>query len=235
MIKHFTLNTAGRDFIVGDIHGCFLQLELQLERIGFDPAVDRLFSVGDLVDRGQESWRAVEFLNKPWFHAVMGNHEQMLAMFLAGEIHPAMYERNGGSWAIAGHAKRSDDLAEMAQLFLQLPLAIELETAEGMVCIVHATCDYAHWDHFKAAVQRDDSHGESAVMNAIWGRGRFEGSMCGPVQGVRAVVCGHTPGRDIRVLDNLHFIDTGCCFGGKLTVIDASTLQPAQMGERQAA
>jgi len=51
----FACNAVGRDFAVGDIHGCFSHLRRSLEAIGFDASVDRLFSVGDLIDRGPES------------------------------------------------------------------------------------------------------------------------------------------------------------------------------------
>jgi serine/threonine protein phosphatase 1 len=55
MLQHFGRNTAGRDLIVGDIHGCFARLQVALDELGFDPERDRLFSVGDLVDRGPDS------------------------------------------------------------------------------------------------------------------------------------------------------------------------------------
>ena len=65
MIKRFELNNKGRDYVVGDIHGCFSLLSKELYEIGFDEKTDRLFSVGDLVDRGTESHLAVEWLKKP--------------------------------------------------------------------------------------------------------------------------------------------------------------------------
>ena len=54
-MPRFAQNIAGRDFAVGDIHGCFTELQRGLDAIGFNPNTDRLFSVGDLVDRGPES------------------------------------------------------------------------------------------------------------------------------------------------------------------------------------
>ena len=39
---------------------------------------DRLFFVGDLIDRGPASERCVEFLSSPSVYAVRGNHEDML-------------------------------------------------------------------------------------------------------------------------------------------------------------
>jgi hypothetical protein len=74
-------NARGRDLIVGDIHGHFTKLAAALEAIGFDDSIDRLISVGDLVDRGPESLLALGWLAKPWFHAVRGNHEDMLCMY----------------------------------------------------------------------------------------------------------------------------------------------------------
>jgi len=47
----FGENREGRDFVVGDIHGMFGHLRMLLKQVSFDAEVDRLFSVGDLVDR----------------------------------------------------------------------------------------------------------------------------------------------------------------------------------------
>lgn len=41
-------NRRGRDFVVGDVHGCLRTLEHVLREVGFDEDRDRLFSVGDL-------------------------------------------------------------------------------------------------------------------------------------------------------------------------------------------
>lgn len=76
-VAHFSQNTLGRDIAVGDIHGCFSKLKTSLKRIRFDPSKDRLFSVGDLVDRGPESHHVLEWLDLSWFHAICGNHEQL--------------------------------------------------------------------------------------------------------------------------------------------------------------
>lgn len=85
-VHRYTQNTIGRDFAVGDIHGMFRLLQTELDGIGFDPLVDRLFSVGDLVDRGPDSELALEWIAKPWFHAVQGNHEDMATRMPSGSI-----------------------------------------------------------------------------------------------------------------------------------------------------
>lgn len=46
-------NILGRDFVVGDIHGEFSKLSKLLSSVEFNENSDRLFSVGDLVDRAR--------------------------------------------------------------------------------------------------------------------------------------------------------------------------------------
>lgn len=130
--KEYEENTSGRDFVVGDIHGCFTDLEKELAGIGFDESCDRLFSVGDLADRGPESERALEWLKKPWFFPVLGNHEDMFLQCWSDKTAPAeWHDRNGGEWV------RRTPIAfrhEYADLISKLPLAIKV----GEIVILHS-------------------------------------------------------------------------------------------------
>lgn len=65
-------NAKGRDFVVGDLHGCVPALHAQLQRMGFDKNHDRLICTGDLVDRGPQSPEALALLGEPWFFAEIG-------------------------------------------------------------------------------------------------------------------------------------------------------------------
>ena len=98
-IHRFDTNTIGRDFAVGDIHGCFSALQKALDTIGFDPASDRLFSVGDLVDRGPESHLVLAWLDQPWFYAIFGNHDLMAwSRALGLPFHEVDHLIHGGEW-----------------------------------------------------------------------------------------------------------------------------------------
>ncbi|NOT83789.1 MAG: hypothetical protein HOP02_03200 [Methylococcaceae bacterium] len=77
------INNQGTDYVVGDLHGCYQLLQDLLDKVNFDPACDRLISVGDLIDRGPDSLACLQLLAEPWFYAVRGNHEAMLANFFA--------------------------------------------------------------------------------------------------------------------------------------------------------
>lgn len=75
-------NTKGRDFIIGDIHGHRQTLEQLLSTSKFDYAKDRLFSVGDLVDRGPDSLGCLELIGESWFYPVLGNHDLNCLLFI---------------------------------------------------------------------------------------------------------------------------------------------------------
>lgn len=208
-IVSFGRNTDGRDFITGDIHGEFPRLRALLDKAGFDEARDRLFTVGDLVDRGPESLQALEWLDQPWFHSTRGNHEQMAINFADGHNHAFQYERNGGRWFID---LPPFEQQRIARRFEMLPLAIEVEAGAWRVGIVHAEVPYNEWSSLQADTGpiRD---------TALWSRERFDKKIDTPVTGIDKVFVGHTPLDQPLVLGNVAYIDSGAVFGGVMLLL----------------
>ncbi|MCO7643254.1 metallophosphoesterase [Pseudomonas sp. S 311-6] len=223
-VQHFEINNDGRDFAVGDIHGCYTKLQTALARIGFDGRRDRLFSVGDLVDRGPENDLVLGWLAKPWFHAAMGNHDDMALRWPLGNMQGDIYRRNGGGWNIDQDA---DAQLEIASAMARLPVAIEVETALGVVGLVHADVPCRTWGAFCAALNGELGRAEArhAQDMAMWSRGRITDGDDSGVPDVRAVVVGHTPLQHPVVLGNVHYIDTGAVFGREFTILDLATLE----------
>ena len=223
VVARHARNESGRDFVVGDIHGMFAHLRSLLDEIEFDEAADRLFSVGDLVDRGPDSAKSLEWLDYPWFYACRGNHEQLAIDSVDDPIQYDLWiNHNGGAWWL--------DLDEPArarfrEAFAGLPLAIEVETASGVVGIIHADVPpLLTWSRFMERLQARD---RDAALYALWSRNRVQGGGPRlPVRGgVERVYCGHTPTRTTIRIENVHYIDTGAVYihegyaGARLTAV----------------
>ena len=110
LIKQLPINSLGRDFVCGDIHGSHTRVEQFLEHVQFDTTKDRFFCAGDLIDRGPENEKCLHLLYEPWFHSVMGNHEYMMVdSFVKGGFqYGSTWLNHGGMWARDYIAEQSD-------------------------------------------------------------------------------------------------------------------------------
>ena len=71
-------------YLIGDIQGCYDSLQRLLEKIRFDPAQDRLWPCGDLVNRGGQSLQVLKLLKslESSVSVTLGNHDlHLLACF----------------------------------------------------------------------------------------------------------------------------------------------------------
>lgn len=152
LLRTYEANVRGRDFVVGDLHGTLPALLRLLDGVNFDPAADRVFSVGDLEDRGPDSMGCLRLLREPWFHAVLANHEQLMLHAFEGGPYGDFWYGNGGNWgyeaAIAvrqGRQAMLDDeqrelVDELLPLVRGLPFLMTVERPAGWerVHILHA-------------------------------------------------------------------------------------------------
>ncbi len=116
-------------YAIGDVQGCYSELRALLERIGFDQSRDRLWFVGDLVNRGPGSLETLRFVKRLGERAVtvLGNHDLHLIALAFG------YGRRRGDDTLDA-VLEANDCAELVAWLRTLPL---LHAAEGHV-MVHA-------------------------------------------------------------------------------------------------
>ena len=221
-VLHVARNLKGRDYAVGDIHGHTSRLFSRLREVGFNPDSDRLFSVGDLVDRGPECVQAVELVDQPWFYAVRGNHDDFAIQHLREQcVDELLYRMNGGDWFLDAPASVQEAVVRRLET---LPFAIQVPTAAGNIGIVHADIPWGSWDDLEIRLQREDRR--ELVM---WSRMRVTLRNTSKVAGIDHLVVGHNRLREPLVLGNVHHIDTGGwreSGDGRFCLLNLDTMAP---------
>lgn len=222
LIRHFEKNTAGKDYVVGDIHGMFKKLYQTLENINFDFKNDRLFSVGDLCDRGPDSNDVLDWLNAPWFFPVMGNHEEIVLMYENNMYNDDDLKSVGADWWLVLPSELKN---KILKLYIDLPIAIEVETSIGLVGIIHAECPHADWNKLPELLS--GMNGAKMINRCLW-------STMSPMQNhiiknVKAVIVGHMTQTHYIVNGNVHLIDTGAVYEhGHFTILELESLFPVR-------
>lgn len=75
---HLAANDSGNDYVVSNIRGRFAVLDQLLERVDFNPNVDRLITTGELTGQRLGSNRVLEYVNALWFYSTRGSAEQKI-------------------------------------------------------------------------------------------------------------------------------------------------------------
>ena len=235
--------TGGRDFVVGDVHGEFHALEAMLASVGFLPECDRLFALGDLIDRGPRSVDAVAWMESGRIAlSVRGNHEQMLLERMQ-EV-----ENNPDDWrALEMHGWFIRDVpreqwGRWKTMIQAMPIAVTIRTAGGAIGLVHATPTARNWHTMLEQLAAGDTDtmwlalNSTARARADARRAEHEGiPPFGTIEGIRAIVTGHTILDTVRRTDNVWHIDTGAGgSSGALTLarIDVDPIEIMTMSTR---
>lgn len=226
-VEYLEENTKGTDYVVGDLHGERGLLDRLLACVRFDASCDRLISVGDFVDRGPTSEACAELLFERWVHAVLGNHEDMLAQACheildtgyGGEATLTHWD-NGGAW-FAQHlvpetadAWRPDEWGmRLLARIDTLPLALVVgRSMPSRFNVVHAELPQDATDALLDGGAFSPDAFERKQM--IWGRTLMTATAPLPQfrQGLSSTYCGHSPDSDIRLRHSHICIDTGAFY-----------------------
>lgn len=184
--------------------------------------------MGDLIDRGPDSIEVLGWLQEPWFHAVRGNHEQMLIDCVSGHGDIARHSRNGGAWLYNLPPAIQQKLCDALQA---LPLIIEVELSDGRtIGIVHAETPLMHanqtWQDAKDAItgRSGDDCQRQALEKALYARNKIESKDDALIRGIDRIYVGHSTVASVTLQGNTIYIDTGCSFDdGALTLVELNT------------
>jgi len=125
------------NYVVGDIQGCYDPLQRLLEKLRFDPTRDRLWAVGDMVNRGRQSLLTLRLLKSlgSAFTGILGNHDLHFLALACGAF-------TGSKKHTMGDLLAAPDCHELFEWVRSLPLAHKemalTPDGEKKVLLVHA-------------------------------------------------------------------------------------------------
>lgn len=195
-----------RYFVIGDIHGCYAELQDLLDKAALN-SDDQIISIGDLVDRGDDSASVVEFFrDTPNASAIMGNHERKHIRWFDDRVEPA------ASQIITRKQITEDIYPEVIGYMSDLPLYMDLPDA----LLVHG--------FYEPGVALEDQR-ETVLVGTMTGeeylRKRYSWPWYERYDGDKPLIMGHRDYTEkMQVLnykDRVWGIDTRCVYGGTLT------------------
>ncbi|MCL6560668.1 MAG: AAA family ATPase [Firmicutes bacterium] len=227
-IKNHELTLSGPFDIIGDLHGCFDELKLLLEKLGYkkqfnyytNPAGRKAVFLGDITDRGPRSldtfWLVKAMVDSGNALYVPGNHCRKLARYLEGRNVKAAHglEKTIDEIKQLAADERDFFAEEFLQLYREAPPYMILDG--GGLVVAHGGIKEEMIGKVNERIRSfcffGDATGEitedGLPVRRDWAR---------EYRGEALVVYGHTPVPEAEFVNNTIDIDQGCVMGGKLT------------------
>lgn len=77
----------GRIILIGDVHGMYKELQELLHNVDYQSGVDRLVFLGDMITKGPDSIKVIEYAIEEGAYCVRGNHEDEILSMYASKHH----------------------------------------------------------------------------------------------------------------------------------------------------
>jgi protein phosphatase len=220
--------------IIGDVHGCAGELEALLSLLGYTvewegagpdqrcvtraPAGRRVVFVGDYVDRGPRSLDTLRIvmtmIGSGQSFGVLGNHDARLVRWLDGRNVQTTHGLADTAEQLQG---LSAALRQQLKTFLDnLPLHLWLD--DGQLAVAHAGIRRDMLGRTTSATRAFCLYGDTTGERDEFGF-PVRRNWAARYSGTTAIVYGHTPILTPEWVNNTICIDTGCCFGGRLTAL----------------
>lgn len=215
--------------IIGDVHGCFDELTVLLQTLGYTvtgglvttvPEGRRLLFVGDLVDRGPNSPAVLRLViaavRDGMALCVPGNHDVKLLKWLQGrnvQIGHGLEKTIEQIEALPDAAAFKEETARFLDSLIS-----HYVLDRGKLVVSHAGLKEPMHGRASSAIREFCLYGETTGEIDEFGL-PVRANWAAEYRGKAMVVYGHTPVPDVQWLNNTVDIDTGCVFGGRLTAL----------------
>lgn len=218
--------------IIGDIHGCFDELELLLKQLAYvvkwnteskqyqvsHPEGRRVIFLGDLADRGPDVpgvlRLTMDMVADGVALCIPGNHDDRLLRKLQGRN---VKVQHGLAETLEQLEPETTEFKQRTLKFLD-SLISHFVLDDGKLVVAHAGLKETMHGRGSRAVREFALYGEATGEIDEYGL-PVRSDWAGEYRGRAMVVYGHTPVPEAEWLNRTINIDTGCVFGGKLTAL----------------
>ncbi len=205
--------------VIGDIHGCLNTLKELVSRIRKKYPYINIYSVGDLVDRGNFSYEVIEFIINEKINFTAGNHDLMFYYFIKDSSHELgrIWMYNGSDKTINSYSGRFDSISVHLDRIVKAPFFYYLRDC----FISHAGISI----HYKSKLGKNffdkidslDPFLRSELMSEhgiLWTRDEL-------LDIEKLQIVGHTRQQEVTYLksNNVAYIDTSVYTGNKLSAV----------------
>lgn len=205
--------------VIGDIHGCYFTLADLYNKIIADHPDIQVYTVGDLIDRGNHSYEVLQFVIKNDIHFTPGNHDYMFYHFFREptSVFARSWVFNGNESTLESYEKNEEAVFKHIDLISKAPLFYDLPDC----FISHAGISVKYESVLPRNFRDDLSILETYIYNdfkndngVMWTRDPLLN--LGKIQ-----LVGHTKQQSLTLDEdaNALYIDTGACIGNKLSAV----------------
>jgi serine/threonine protein phosphatase 1 len=219
--------------IIGDVHGCYYTLvDLYKKIVSSYPGIE-VYSVGDMVDRGNFSCEVMDFIIENNILMTPGNHDYMFYHFFKDpqSIFAKSWFFNGSEPTLESYEDRQAAMFRHIDFIKEAPLYFNLPDC----FISHAGVSNLYEKflpkNFRDMLEMLDPYIRNDLKTdrgILWTRDPLLN--LGKLQ-----VVGHTKQQEITLIEDANsvYIDTGACVGNKLSAIIVHESQIVQTIEEK--
>ena len=205
--------------VIGDIHGCYYTLTELVKVIKSRYPDIKIYSVGDLVDRGKYSFEVVEFIKNEKIEFTPGNHDYMFLYFIEepSSILGNAWIYNGSESTTASYEKRAEKIPEHMKFIRNACLFLNLDDCfishAGISTYYKSKLGKNYLDNLDQ-LQKVVNDNLSSEHGILWTRDELVN--LGKLQ-----VVGHTRMNEVTLdqKSNTIYVDTSVYTGNKLSAV----------------
>ncbi|MBK3496206.1 serine/threonine protein phosphatase [Viridibacillus sp. YIM B01967] len=224
-----------RTLIISDIHGEFKKFQDLLTLAEYTPNEDRLFLLGDYIDRGPDSSSVLDFvmeLQQNGAIVLTGNHEHLMEKAFTEQTEKAWKHWTqlcGGKETLQSYGFSEEKIqgtGEKENFTAPQLLSAKLDEHLAFIKTLHTYIEEENYIFVHAGVDSQLPLNENDLDTLIWIRDEFHNGY----NGEKTVVFGHTPTPNLHQMEhnyNVYFgennligIDGGAVYGGQLNCLE---------------